>query len=847
MASLPVPFDPYNPIPNNPFYSPASFFLAGPLGPVIVGSGLSVSTLGVISSTGGGSGGTVTSVAAGTGLTGGVITTTGTIGLANTGVTPGTYSFATVVVDATGRITGAANGSAVTGVNVNFPLLTSGSSTFPTLSVNQASTSQVGVTQLNNTTSSTLTNQALTAAAGYNLQQQINALAQGVSGLILAGTLNATTGNVVNPPTTAGAAAGFTGGSPVPAATTALNNYYLIVTTAAASYTPTGGSAILNVNVGDYILVASGAWAILRVGPITGAYATTTTAGVVELATVIEVQTGTDPNTVVTPFTGSSNYVMNKCFTAPGQILASSGSGTYSALATGTDSYVLTADSSCSTGVKWAAASGGGGATVNVTFNSPLSSTTNPYTGGVAGVSIAAATTSACGAVQLADTSATQAGVSTSLAITPAGAAATYFPICDYTTKGQIAVATGAGTFSIVAAGPNGCVLTACSGCTEGLFWGSNIPAAATPTTRGTVYGIGEPGAGQNMSVGSSALTSITTGNANTALGIGAMALSTSACCNVAVGICALYNELTGCQNVAIGVGALDTSNGGFGNTAVGQTALCSVTTGCRNTAVGWLAGDLISTGYYNSLFGENSGNALTTGVSNVAVGSNSLPLATTGCSNIAIGDNSGANLTTGNCNVLIGPYVCAPVAGGDCQLAIGFGATEWLTGCSTGAIRPGAGIMDCAGSTGTAGQILCSNGSNAIVWAAPSFGAYCAGTVAAGQCLVYCGLQFWLPAAGNNSLQIALASGGANSSYLTTSYVGGVAPGSISSSSCALTTTPQYFAAALGFSGIGIQDGTIKVASGGPAESVGTFNFCGFYSSTSSPYNIDLCVQKTM
>ena len=775
-----------------------------------------------------------------------MITTTGTLGLANTGVTPGTYSFATVVVDATGRITGAANGSAVTGVNVNFPLLTSGSSTFPTLSVNQASTSQVGVTQLNNTTSSTLTNQALTAAAGYNLQQQINALAQGVSGLILAGTLNATTGNVVNPPTTAGAAAGFTGGSPVPAATTALNNYYLIVTTAAASYTPTGGSAILNVNVGDYILVASGAWAILRVGPITGSYATTTTAGVVELATVIEVQTGTDPNTVVTPFTGSSNYVMNKCFTAPGQILASSGSGTYSALATGTDSYVLTADSSCSTGVKWAAVSGGG-ATVNVTFNSPLSSTTNPYTGGVAGVSIAAATTAACGAVQLADTSATQAGVSTALAITPAGAAATYFPICDYTTKGQIAVATGAGTFSIVAAGPNGCILTACSGCTEGLFWGTNIPAAATPTTRGTVYGIGEPGAGQNMSVGSSALTSITTGNANTALGIGAMALSTSACCNVAVGICALYNELTGCQNVAVGTGALDTSNGGVGNTAVGQTALCSVTTGCRNTAVGWNAGDLISTGYYNSLFGENSGNALTTGVSNVAVGSNSLPLATTGCSNIAIGDNSGANLTTGNCNVLIGPYVCAPVAGGDCQLAIGFGATEWLTGCSTGAIRPGAGIMDCAGSTGTAGQILCSNGSNAVVWAAPSFGSYCAGTVAAGQCLVYCGLQFWLPGAGNNSLQIALASGSANSSYLTTSYVGGVAPGSISSSSCALTTTPQYFAAALGFSGIGIQDGTIKVTSGGPAESVGTFNFCGFYWSTSSPYNVDLCVQKTM
>ena len=840
MASLPVPFDPYNPIPNNPFYSPASFYLAGPLGPVIVGSGLSVSTLGVISSTGSGSGGTVTSVAAGTGLTGGVITTTGTIGLANTGVTPGTYSFATVVVDATGRITGAANGSAVTGVNVNFPLLTSGSSTFPTLSVNQASTSQVGVTQLNNTTSSTLTNQALTAAAGYNLQQQINALAQGVSGLILAGTLNATTGNVVNPPTTAGAAAGFTGGSPVPAATTALNNYYLIVTTAAASYTPTGGSAILNVNVGDYILVASGAWAILRVGPITGSYATTTTAGVVELATVIEVQTGTDPNTVVTPFTGSSNYVMNKCFTAPGQILASSGSGTYSALATGTDSYVLTADSSCSTGVKWAAVSGGG-ATVNVTFNSPLSSTTNPYTGGVAGVSIAAATTAACGAVQLADTSATQAGVSTALAITPAGAAATYFPICDYTTKGQIAVATGAGTFSIVAAGPNGCILTACSGCTEGLFWGTNIPAAATPTTRGTVYGIGEPGAGQNMSVGSSALTSLTTGSGNTALGIGAMALSTTACCNVAVGICALYNELTGCQNVAVGTGALDTSNGGVGNTAVGQTALCSLTTGYRNVAVGWNAGDLISTGFYNSLLGENSGSSLTIGGGNVVVGANAFPVAVDAYESVAIGTNSGANVTTGCCNVLIGPYVQAPNATGSCQLALGYGSTRWLTGCSTGAIRPGAGIMDCAGSTGTAGQILCSNGSNAVVWAAPSFGSYCAGTVAAGQCLVYCGLQFWLPAAGNNSMQIALASGTAGSSYLVNQYVGGIGITVASTTSCNLTTTPDYFLATAAFSAAGVQNGTLKVLLGGPAGSAGNYCWTAFFGTG----DVDVCVQK--
>ncbi len=237
---------------------------------------------------------------------------------------------------------------------------------------------------------------------------------------------------------------------------------------------------------------------------------------------------------------------------------------------------------------------------------------------------------------------------------------------------------------------------------------GSGV-APATPTVSGTIYGCTEdPNSLYNTYIGKNA-------------GLGTNTLDSD---NTAVGVGSLQNIVDGFGNTALGKDALLNNASGGVNVAIGASALSSATSSA-NVAVGYNAGGQLTSGAFNTLLGNYTLSQATTGQCNVAIGINALNSVDTGSCNVAVGSSTATSLISGNRNVAIGPDVDVVDGSLDCQLAIGADANAyWLTGDSTLAIKPGAGIIDCAGSCGTAGQILSSDGANAIEWVTGGSGA---------------------------------------------------------------------------------------------------------------------------
>lgn len=184
-----------------------------------------------------------------------------------------------------------------------------------------------------------------------------------------------------------------------------------------------------------------------------------------------------------------------------------------------------------------------------------------------------------------------------------------------------------------------------------------------------------------NTAVGVQSLTALTTGTTNTAVGYQAGKAITISGGNTAIGASAgiAFNGGGAGGVTALGYNALGASTSGL-NTALGYEALQTVTTGSANTAIGYLAlSGLTNNTGSNTAVGDNAGKILTTGGNNTILGALvASTTLTTGVANILIGTSATTDtpLTTTTSAIAIGTGARA----GSTDTAIGIGALTATT-----------------------------------------------------------------------------------------------------------------------------------------------------------------------
>jgi hypothetical protein len=220
-----------------------------------------------------------------------------------------------------------------------------------------------------------------------------------------------------------------------------------------------------------------------------------------------------------------------------------------------------------------------------------------------------------------------------------------------------------------------------------------------------------------NTFVGSTAGSfSLTTASAhdNTGLGFNCLSGLTTGAANVSAGSQSLNSCTTGSRNSSYGVNALQTITTTSDNTGLGYHAGYALTGG-NNTIIGSGAMDVATSSVNCIAIGYNAGNALTTGSSDILIGnagtatlSNSIKIGTQG---------SGAGQQN-TCYIagIVGNGVSnpMPVFINSATGQLGVGAAEPLSPVYGPLYINGAGTGYAAAATGTAGQVLTSNGAGA-------------------------------------------------------------------------------------------------------------------------------------
>jgi hypothetical protein len=193
-----------------------------------------------------------------------------------------------------------------------------------------------------------------------------------------------------------------------------------------------------------------------------------------------------------------------------------------------------------------------------------------------------------------------------------------------------------------------------------------------------------------NIAIGTSASLLATTNSFSVAIGSNALH-SNNAPSVIGIGYHALYSNTTGIENVGIGYLALASNTANGFSTAVGHRAL-NLSTGSENTGVGDWAGVATSSGVQNTFIGASSGLVNSTGFNNALMGAYSGQYNTTGGYNAALGFGAGGS-TTGSYNTALGTRAGANSPGA-LSYTVAIGASDTVGN----SVAPAIGNACCIG-----------------------------------------------------------------------------------------------------------------------------------------------------
>jgi len=217
-------------------------------------------------------------------------------------------------------------------------------------------------------------------------------------------------------------------------------------------------------------------------------------------------------------------------------------------------------------------------------------------------------------------------------------------------TLNNVLLGNGTSALQVVAPGTAGNVLLS-----DGATWTSGAVSivSSNGNTKGGSSALVNPSGVDNTAFGDNALTSDTVGMLNSAFGSAALKSNTKGVGNTAMGYGSLTNNTIGYYNTALGASALSTQNWNNSGNAYAS----------NNVAIG-----------YGSLTSNNPVSIIT-GVANTAVGKDSLLNNTTGANNTVLGYQAGLTVLDGNQNVLLGAGADVDLLNATNRIAIGYGA----------------------------------------------------------------------------------------------------------------------------------------------------------------------------